>query len=196
MTFDDSEGQIVSFGQGLVHRSGRLRSRYGAAMRWDRLFADLEAAVDDDALLEREAMVAELRDEAWSRTPWRELLGGQVEVEVCGAGRLVGTVGLVNERLLRLDAGRLEHVVALAAVLGVRTDGRAPALTSVDARLGWNHVLRQMRDDGDEVLLVRVDGSSVRAQVEQVVDGGVLVRSAERTLLVPLQALAVVTVPR
>jgi len=165
-------------------------------MRWDRLFADLEAAADDDALLEREAMVAELRDETWSRTPWRELLGGQVEVEVSGAGRLSGTVGLVNERLLRLDAGGLEHVVALGAVLGVRTEGRAPTLTSVDARLGWSQVLRQIRADGDEVLVVRVDGSSVRAQVEQVVDGGVLVRSAGRTLLVPLQALAVVTVPR
>lgn len=165
-------------------------------MRWDRLFADLEAAADDDALVEREAMVAELRDEEWSRTPWRELLGGQVEVEVAGAGRLGGTVGLVNERLLRLDAGGLEHVVALAAVLGVRTDGRAPALTSVDARLGWRQVLRRMRDDGDEVVLVRVDGSRVRAQVEQVVDGGVVVRSAGRSLLVPLHALAVVTVPR
>lgn len=165
-------------------------------MRWDRLFADLEAAADDDALVEREAMVAELRDEEWSRTPWRELLGGQVEVEVAGAGRLGGIVGLVNERLLRLDAGGLEHVVALAAVLGVRTDGRAPALTSVDARLGWRQVLRRMRDDGDEVVLVRVDGSRVRAQVEQVVDGGVVVRSAGRSLLVPLHALAVVTVPR
>lgn len=186
----------MSFGQEVVHRPGRLWPRYGAAMRWDRLFAELEASAADDALVEREAMVSELRDEEWSRTPWRELLGGQVEVEVAGAGRLSGTVGLVNERLLRLDAGGLEHVVALGAVLGVRTDGRAPALTSVDARLGWGRVLRSMRDDGDEVLLVRVDGSSLRARVEHVVDGGVLVRSAERTLLVPLQALAVVTVPR
>lgn len=182
--------------QAAVHRPNGRLGGYGAAMRWDRLFADLEASADDEALVEREAMVVELRDEEWSRTPWRELLGGQVEVEVRGAGRLVGVVGLVNETLLRIDAGHLEHVVALSAVLGARTDARAPVLTSVDARLGWSHVLRRLRDDGDEVLLVRVDGSSVRARVEHVVDGAVVVSSAERTLLVPLQALAVVTVPR
>jgi hypothetical protein len=165
-------------------------------MRWDRLFADLEAAADDEALLEREALVAELRDEEWSRTPWRALMGGDVELEVQGAGRLAGTVGLVNERLARLDAGPLEHVVALAHVLGVRTEGRAPAPTAVDARLGWPHVLRRLRDDGDEVVLRRTDGTSVRARVDQVVDGGVLVRSAGRGLLVPLPAVAVVTVGR
>lgn len=170
--------------------------RYGLPMRWDRLFAELEAGADDEALLERESLVAELRDEEWARTPWRELLGGQVEVEVAGAGRLEGTVGLVNERLARIDAGNLEHVVALAAVLGVRTDARAPVLTSVDRRLGWPHVLRALRGEGDEVRLVRTDGAVVRGRVEQVVDGGVLVRSAGRVLLLPLQALAVVSVPR
>lgn len=165
-------------------------------MRWDRLFADLEAAADDEALLEREALVSELADEEWSRVPWRELLGGDVELEVQGVGRLAGTVGLVNERLARLDAGALEHVVALRSVLGVRTTGRAPTPTAVDARLGWPHVLRRLRDDGDEVVLRRVDGSSVRARVDRVVDGAVLVRDAGRVLLVPFGALAVVTVGR
>ena len=33
---------------------------YGAGMRWERLFAELEASLDDDALLERDALVAEL----------------------------------------------------------------------------------------------------------------------------------------
>jgi hypothetical protein len=66
----------------------------------------------------------------------------------------------------------------------------------VDARLGWPHVLRRLRDDGDEVVLRRTDGTSVRARVDQVVDGGVLVRSAGRGLLVPLPAVAVVTVGR
>ena len=165
-------------------------------MRWDRLFAELEAGLDDEALVEREALVAELRDEEFSRTPWRELLGGDVEVEVEGAGRIAGTVGLVNERLVRIDAAGLEHVVALRSVLGVRTDGRAPVLGSVDARLGWPHVLRALRDGGEEVRLVRTDGAVLRARVVQVVDGGVLVVSAERTVLLPLHALAVVTIPR
>lgn len=165
-------------------------------MRWDRLFADLEAAADDEGLLERDALVDELRDEEWSRTPWRELLGGQVEVEVLGAGRLTGAVDLVNERLLRIDAGNLEHVVDLQAVLGARADTRAPALTSVDARLGWPHVLRRLRDDGDEVRVVRTDGTAWRGQVVRVLDGAVEVRSASRTTVLPVRALAVVTIPR
>jgi hypothetical protein len=165
-------------------------------MRWDRLFADLEAAADDDALLEREALVDELRDEVWAATPWRELLGGEVELEVLGAGRIAGRVGLVNERLLRVDAGSTEHVVALDAVLGARADARAPAPTSVDARLGWPHVLRRLRDDGDEVRFVRTDGAAWRGTVVRVVDGAVEVSSADRATLLPLRVLAMVSVPR
>lgn len=169
---------------------------YGPGMRWERLFAELEASLDDDALLERDALVADLRDEEWSRTPWRSLLGGHVELELLGAGRLVGEVGFANDRLVRLDAGSVEHVVAIDAVTGARTDGRAPAPSTVDARLGWPHVLRRLRDDGDEVRVVRTDGATLRAQVARVVDGGVVLRTAERDLLVPLRALAVVTLDR
>lgn len=163
-------------------------------MRWERLFADLEASLDDEALLERDALVHELGDEEWSRTPWRTLLAGHVELDVLGAGRLAGDVGFVNERLVRLDAGPVEHVVSLEAVVGVRTQGRADAGTStVAARLGWPQVLRRARDDGDEVRVVRIDGVVVRARVERLLDGAVVLGGLERDLVVPLRALAVAT---
>ncbi len=164
-------------------------------MRWDRLFADLEGQAADLELEERDALVTELRDGAWAETSWRDLLGGHVVLEVTGLGRVEGEARLANDRVVHLVSGRAEHVVARAAVLEViASERRASAPTAVTSRLGWGHVLRAARDDGDRTLLTRTDGMAVDGTVDVVGRDFVTMRSgAGRTRTVPFAAIAALT---
>ncbi|MEV7395672.1 hypothetical protein [Aeromicrobium sp. NPDC092404] len=164
-------------------------------MRWDRLFADLEAQAADLELDERDALVDELRDGEWGQTSWQDLLGGRVVLTVRGADRVEGTVALVNERLVRLRGEALDHVVNAAAVTSVQSsERRADARTAVDDALGWGHVFRALRDAGEDIRIRLVDGS--------VRDGTVLVVGRDfvrlsagsgRGQVLPFGAIAVVS---
>ena len=164
-------------------------------MRWDRLFADLEGQAADLELEERDALVTELRDGAWAETTWRDLAGGHVVLEVLGLGRVEGEARLVNETVIHLESERMEHVVAGSAVLEVVTsERRASAPTSVTSRLGWGHVLRAARDDGDRARLTRIDGASIDGTVDVVGRDFVTVSSSSgRPRRVPFAAIAALT---
>ena len=164
-------------------------------MRWDRLFADLEGQAADLEIEERDALVSELREGEWAGTSWRELLGGHVVLEVTGLGRVEGEARLVNERVVHLESERAEHVVAMSAVREViATERRAVPPTVVTARLGWRHVLRAARDDGDRALITRTDGTTVDGTVDVVGRDFVTVASdAGRTRTVPFGAVAALT---
>ncbi|MCD9197080.1 hypothetical protein [Aeromicrobium wangtongii] len=140
-------------------------------MRWDRLFQDLEAQASDIERDERDALVAELRDEQWAQTSWRDLAGGTVALEVLGAGRIEGRATLVNERLLQVSGDRVDHVIATRAVLVVHSaQRRADEVGRVGAALGWGQVFRALRDAGEPVTIRLVDGSA-REGVPDVVGG-------------------------
>lgn len=142
---------------------------YGSPVRWDRLFAELEAQATDIERDERDALVDELREGEWAETSWRDLAGGRVVVEVRGAGRVEGIVTLVNERLLQLTGDRVDHVVAARAVLALHeAERRAEVAGRVAASLGWGHVFRAVRDAGEEISVRLVDGSSRDGVVEVV----------------------------
>ncbi len=164
-------------------------------MRWDRLFAELEGQADDLELEERDALVTELRDGEWAETSWRDLLGGHVVLQVAGLGRVEGEARLVNECVVHLTSERAEHVVAGAAVLEVIAgERRAPAPTAVTSRLGWGHLLRAARDDGDRTLFTRTDGTTVDGAVDVVGRDFVTVTTgAGRARTVPFVALAAMT---
>ena len=164
-------------------------------MRWDRLFADLEGQAADLELEERDALVSELRDGEWAGTSWRALVGGHAVLDVVGLGRVEGEVRLVNEQVVHLRSDRAEHVVAAGAVLEVVAgERRAPAPTAVTSRLGWGHVLRAARDDGDRTILTRTDGTVVDGTVDVVGRDFVTVTTpAGRTRTVPFAALAGLT---
>jgi hypothetical protein len=164
-------------------------------VRWDRLFADLEGQAADLELEERDALVGELRDGEWAATSWRDLLGGHVALQVAGLGRVEGEARLVNEQVVHLVSARTEHVVAVAAVLEVIAgERRAPASTAVTSRLGWGHLLRAARADGDRTVLTRTDGSSVDGTVDVVGRDFVAVATgAGRTRTVPFAVLAALT---
>ena len=164
-------------------------------MRWDRLFADLEGQAADLELEERDALVTELRDGAWAETSWRDLAGGHVVLEVIGLGRVEGEARLVNEVVIHLVSERVDHVVAGSAVLEVvASERRASAPTSVTSRLGWGHVLRAARDDGDWAHLTRTDGASVDGRIDVVGRDFVTVTTdTNRTRRVPFAAIAALT---
>ncbi len=160
-------------------------------MRWERLFADLEAASLDEAALERDALAEELVDEEWSTLTGHELLWGEVSIEVMGAGRVTGEVVEALADLVMVDTGHSEVAVARAAVVGWRGgSGRAPAPTPVTARLGWAQLLRSVRDESGEAQVVRVDGSHVTGRVSAVARDAVQVEAAGGLTWVPLRAVA------
>jgi hypothetical protein len=164
-------------------------------VRWDRLFADLEGQAADLELVERDALISELRDGEWAGTSWRDLLGGHVVLQVAGLGRVEGEVRLVNEQVVHVMSERAEHVVAGAAVLElIAGKRRAFAPTVVTSRLGWAHLLRAARDDGERTILTRMDGTTVDGFVDVVGRDFVTVATATgRSRTVPFAALAALT---
>lgn len=145
------------------------RVGYGARVRWDRLFEELEGQASDIEREERDALVDELRDGDWAETSWRDLCGGSVVLEVTGAGRVEGQVALVNERLVQLTGDRAHHVIAVSAVTAVHAaERRADDPGRVGGALGWGHVLRALRDVGEEISVRLADGSSREGVVEVV----------------------------
>lgn len=164
-------------------------------MRWDRLFADLEAEADEIHKAEAEGLAGDLRDEIWATTSWRDLVGGEVVLEVQGVGQVVGEVAAVNAQLVRVRSGPLDHLVACAAVTSVlRSQRRADPPSRIDAALGWSQALRRLRDAGEPVRIVLRDGRAVDGVIEVV--GTDFVRLGAEggpSRLVVLGAMAVTT---
>lgn len=147
-------------------------------MRWDRLLAEIEASTLDEAALERDALAGELVDEEWAGARARDLIWGDVALEVRGAGWIEGQVVRSAEEFVVLTAGGREVVVARSAVLGWRGGtGRAPELRGVSARLGWSQLLRAIRDDGEDVRVLRIDGSQVVGRIDAVTLDAIRVQS-------------------
>jgi hypothetical protein len=110
-------------------------------VRWERLFADLAAGLDDESDRDRDALAEELTAEAWGATSWRELIGRHAVLEVEGAGRLEGAVELVGREVIHLTAVAGDILVRADAVMAVRDPG--PRITvGSGLELGWRPALR------------------------------------------------------
>lgn len=168
---------------------------YGAGVRWDRLFDELEAQVADRELEERDALADELRDGDWAQTTWRQLLGGRVSLQVLGVGRVEGIVALANATLVHLRGDLADQIVSAAAVTTVHaSERRADDPTEVGAVLGWGHVLRALRDTGDLVRVRLTDGTSWDGVVDVVGRDFVRLRvESGRSHVIPWSVLAVVS---
>lgn len=164
-------------------------------MRWDRLFEDLEGQAADIELEQRDVLAEELRDGDWADTPWRRLLGGHVVLAVRGVERIEGVVMLVNDHVIHLRGDGIEHVVSAPAVLTVHsTERRSEVPTAVRSALGWGHVLRALRDAGEDVRVHLVDGMSRDGSVGVVGQDFVRLRHGSgRDQIVPFDAIAVVS---
>lgn len=182
-------------------------------MRWEAMFADLEAQADALLVAERageidERVRAELRSLA-VLDRLRAALDTPVRLWTSGAGRYAGTLARIGPDwvLLAQDGGR-EVVVCLAAVTRIGGLGRASAvpgsLDGVTGRLGLWFVLRRIARDRAPVTLQLIDGTGVHATIDRVgadfveiaVHGPGRARRAaavREELLVPTAALAAVS---
>lgn len=176
------------------HAVGRLWDTV-RRMRWDRLFADLEAESNEIEKAETEGLADDLRDEIWAGTSWRDLVGGQVVLEVRGAGQIAGEIAAVNEHLVRVRGELVDHLVAGRAVTSVlRTERRADPPSRIEAALGWSQALRRVRDGGEPVRVVLEDGRAVDGMIEVIGADFVRLMAGEAAArLLPLTAISVVT---
>ncbi len=182
-------------------------------MRWDELFADLEAQAAALDVAERAAEVAErTRIEVGALGVHDRLaagVGARVRIELLGGQACTGTIDRVGADWVLLDegAGR-ESVVAVAAIRTLAGLGRTSAVPgsggAVRARLTLRSALRGIARDRSTVRLHLRDGAALDATLDRV--GADFVEAARHApgeprrrgevrdvLLVPLDALAAVS---
>ncbi|MGX5358747.1 hypothetical protein [Kocuria sp. KH4] len=145
-------------------------------MRWEQLFADMEAqlaAADQQAL---EAEAAEQVRAEYARVlltdrlrrrhgaPVRALLAGSVPVE--------GRVRALGAGWVALEDRGAEHLVPLGAVLWWESLGRGwqPAADTVTVRLGLAHALRALAR-GRVRVRIRLTGGGALGELDGTIDG-------------------------
>jgi hypothetical protein len=181
-------------------------------VRWDDLFADLEAQAQALEVAERAAEVGERARIEFGATGMlqrlRAAIGAGLRIELLGGVAVSGTVQRVGVDWLLCDegAGR-EALVPLHAVRMVQGLGRMSATPgsegAVAARLTIRSALRAIARDRSAVRLHTVDGAVLDATVDRVGADFVEVarhaagearRRAEvrDVVLVPLDAVAAV----
>lgn len=173
------ERVVDDAGNGCARPVGGLGS---AAVRWEELFADLEAQVVADERAELDSEVAErTRREAArlrlvDRLRGAEVAGHEVVVSVRGDGgghpAEHGRVGGVGSDWVLVVRDGVEVLVALAAVesvLGLGPESAEPGSEgTVVARLGLGHALRAVARDRAEVRLATVSGTVLVGTIDRV----------------------------
>jgi hypothetical protein len=146
-------------------------------VRWDALFADLEAQAALMAQAERAAEVEErARGEIGALTladRARAAVGAEVRVRLAGAGLIAGRLRRAGpDWWLIEEPGSREAVVPTAALLGVRGLGRYSAVPGSDgvvaARLGLRQALRGVARDRSPVRVQLIDGSALDGTLDRV----------------------------
>jgi hypothetical protein len=156
---------------GWLHVDGRH------GMRWDALFADLEAQAAVQAQAERAAEVEErTRSEVGAlhiAERLRGALGRPVRVHAAGGVVASGVLGHVGADWLLLDeGGGREALLASAAVVRVsgltRYSGVDGSAGVVESRLGLRHALRGIARDRSGVSLHLRDSTALSATIDRI----------------------------
>lgn len=144
-------------------------------MRWDGLFADLEAQADQLERAERAGEAEErTRGELASQTlhaRLRAAVGLRLHIAVTGSLTIAGELRRVGPNWMLLDAGLAEWLVPTVHLRTVSGLGRQAAVQSqsfVDSRLDFRHALRGLARDRAEVRAHLLDGSSLTATLDRV----------------------------
>lgn len=181
-------------------------------MRWDGLFADLEAQAEALELAERAAEVDERARLEIGRIRLldrlRPAVGRPVRLRCRGDVTIAGPLRRVGPDWLLIDeGGEREALVVTAAVLGVsgldRLSGVPDTEGVVESRLGLRHALRGIARDRSAVRITDQSGTTVDGTVDRL--GADYVELAEHpagelrrradvrdVVVLPLAALAVV----
>jgi hypothetical protein len=167
-------------------------------MRWQRLFADLQAQFDEEeSAVERSEFASRARSEIGAVRLVQRLqgaIGSPLYLTVRGAGRVDGVLTEVGADWLLLDgdSGR-QYLVASGAVRAVTGLGRVTAAPEpegvVRVRLDLRRVLRGLARDRAPVQVVLDDGGVLAGTVDRV--GSDYVELAEHAADLPRRAEAV-----
>lgn len=180
-------------------------------VRWDALFADLEAQLDAVQAEDLEGEVADRTRRELARMRLVDRLraarGREVVVRLQGAGVLVGEVADVGADWVLLDERGGAALVALGAVVALSGVGARSELPGsegeVERRFDLRFALRRLVRDRAVVELTLVDGTRVTGTLDRVGadhldlaqhDAGELRRASavRQVLLLPVSALALV----
>ncbi|MGV8967328.1 MAG: hypothetical protein ACOH2F_13745 [Cellulomonas sp.] len=142
-------------------------------MRWEALFADMEAQLEAAQAAERALEVADLTRAERASVALGDRLraahGASVQVTVAGGHRVDGELIEVAEQWLLVAEGVRRALVPLAAVVAVRgLPARSiPAHGEVARRLGLGYALRAIARDRATVRIA-ADGSELTGRIEWV----------------------------
>jgi hypothetical protein len=127
-------------------------------MRWDRLFADLEARFDEISGAEAAAELADRQRVAFGAVWATQRLAGSLDqpirVRLAGGASIGGVLRTVGpDWLLLVESPSRECVVALSAVTAVEglTAATAPEVTGLALRLDLRRALRGLARDRSPV---------------------------------------------
>ncbi|RYV50176.1 hypothetical protein [Pengzhenrongella frigida] len=173
-------------------------------MRWEALFADMEAQLEAAQAAERVVEVADLTRAELAGVELgdrlRAALGAEVRISVAGGHVVAGQLLEVAAHWLLVAEGPRRALVPLAAVAAVRglPARSAPATGEVARRLGLGYALRALARDRVAVRIV-ADGTELAGRIERVgadhldlatgVDGGT---GAAQLWAVPFVSIRVV----
>jgi hypothetical protein len=175
---------------------------YGARMRWEQLFADMEAQLVAGRLADVRAEVAELaraeRASVMLSARVRASVGHRLKVRVEGGEHVDGTLVEAAPQWLLLETPparrALVPLAAVAAIEGLATDA-APAAGVVESRLGLGQVLRALARDRVEVRL-SAGGVELVGRIDRVgadhLDVAELSTQGRASWTVPFERLLVV----
>lgn len=147
-------------------------------MRWDGLFADLEAQAEQLLRAERAAEVEERARLELARQTLharlRAAVGFRLRVSVVGGLAVPGELRRVGPDWLLLDAGATgdtEWVIRAVAIRTIGGLGRQAAVEDegvLESRLDFRHLLRGLARDRAEVTAHLLDGTSLTATLDRV----------------------------
>jgi hypothetical protein len=165
-------------------------------VRWERLFDELEGNLEHEAVLERDALVEELREGEWSQVSWTQLLRREslVELQVRDVGPVRGTVRFANRTVIHVASQTTEHVVAVRAVAAASGEQR-PGPPPLDALsgLGWGHVLRNA-EVGTDLRFDLAGGHVIEGTIHVVGADFVRLTTVGGSRVVPFAAIRMMTV--
>lgn len=142
-------------------------------MRWEALFADMEAQLDAARVADLAAEVADLTRAELATVELRDRLraaqGAQVTILVAGGGTVAGELLEVAAQWVLVGEGSRRALVPLGAVTAVRGLAlrAAPAAGEVARRLGLGSALRALARDRVTVR-VAIDGAELAGRIERV----------------------------
>lgn len=145
-------------------------------MRWQQLFADLEARFEAEQEAAERAETSSRARHELGTVRFVDRLGGAVGSRVVllcrGAGQISGTLSEVGSDWLLLDDAGRELLVATSAVRAVSGLGRRTAAAegagSVAVRLDLRRALRGLARDRATVHVVLDEGTSLHGTIDRV----------------------------